>query len=77
MSITARPWPKRVASRDQVLLADYMDYRWLVPEYQGRSYHAHFFMTVGYRDCGNRTWAHCFASTWSPALKAPYGGVTP
>jgi hypothetical protein len=36
------------ASPDDILLADYSDYRWLSPEFPGRSYHAHFFLTVDF-----------------------------
>jgi hypothetical protein len=31
-----------------VLVADYKDYRWLAPEYPGRLYHGHFFLTVDF-----------------------------
>ncbi len=36
------------AGRDDLLLADYFDYRWLSPRYPGLSYHAHFFLTVDF-----------------------------
>ncbi len=39
---------KRTAGGDDILLADYSDYRWLAPENPGRSYHAHFFLTVDF-----------------------------
>jgi hypothetical protein len=40
---------KRAAGREDILLADYFDYRWLAPENPGRSYHAHFFLTANFQ----------------------------
>ncbi len=39
---------KEAASEHDVLLAEYFDYRWLVPEYPGRGFHPHFFLTVDF-----------------------------
>jgi len=36
------------ANERSVLLAQPLDYRWLAPEFPGRSYHAHFFLTVDF-----------------------------
>jgi hypothetical protein len=36
------------ASESDVLLAEYFDYRWLVPYFPGRGYHPHFFLTVDF-----------------------------
>jgi hypothetical protein len=33
------------AGADDVLLADYLEYRWLAPEFPGRAWHGHFFNT--------------------------------
>ncbi len=38
----------RATRGDDVLLAPDRDYRWLYPEYPGRSYDAHFFLTVDF-----------------------------
>ncbi len=38
----------RRAGEDDVLLAPDRDYRWLYPEYPGRSWDAHFFLTVDF-----------------------------
>ena len=40
---------KSTAGSDDILLADYFDYRWLAPENPGCSYHAHFFLTVDFQ----------------------------
>lgn len=37
-----------VATPDDILLADYFEYRWLMPYFPGRGYHPHFFLTVDF-----------------------------
>ena len=37
---------RAAAGTEDVLLAEVREYRWLAPEHPGRSYHAHFFLTV-------------------------------
>lgn len=38
------------ARADDLLLADYFEYRWLVPDYAGHCYHAHFFLTSRFEE---------------------------
>lgn len=40
---------------EELLLADDRDYRWLCPDFRGRSYDAHFFLTVDFEAKRERT----------------------
>lgn len=60
----------RTAGEGDVLLAEYFDYRWLVPSFRGRGFHPHFFLTVDFEE--RRRQAQAFYTELGAADRARF-----